>query len=290
MRKINKPIIPQKLLDAQAEIEAKLLAKGKDFPWHNQHYSEPIKEELLLLYNQKCAFCETKFSKNTKDIRYSTIEHYRPKVDYWWLGNEWTNLFPVCKYCNNKKDDIFDTNNPLQKKKNLKAIPIENESLNRQKCNANYFDLVNEIPQLLHPEIDQPEDFLEFTIAGKAIQKAETLENRNIQQTLVILNLPTNEEDRLEKITECRGDFMNNVLNFLKYASPDYTDKELRLSFFAFFEKLLIGTNIKSQYSLLGLQMFEKFEEFLLPSINDETLKTIVLEAYKLFIHENINH
>ena len=206
----------------------------------------------------------------------------------WWLGNEWTNLFPVCNYCNDKKADNFITKNPLQKKKNLAVAPIENGILNRQKCSANHANLVDEKPQLLHPEIDNPEDFLEFTTKGKAIQKAETIVNRNIQQTLDLLNLSTNEEERLDKIGKRKDYFDKNILNFLEYAPNDFQDTDLRLSFFTFFKELINWTDIKSQYSLLGIEMLNKFEEFFLVN-KDETVRKIVVQAFELFINENIN-
>jgi 5-methylcytosine-specific restriction endonuclease McrA len=85
------------------------------------HYSKPnqnkvfkfkvysdrsVKERLIELFNDKCAYCESKVSH----IYSGDIEHFRPKgkisealiqkPGYYWLATEWDNLLFSCRNCN----------------------------------------------------------------------------------------------------------------------------------------------------------------------------------------------
>ena len=61
-------------------------------------------ERMLNLLNlEKCAYCETKYLKNSDNW----LEHYRPKSQYYWLAYEWSNLIPTCTKCNRIKKAKF---------------------------------------------------------------------------------------------------------------------------------------------------------------------------------------
>lgn len=94
--------IPSELIRIQDEIADQLFLKKDKFKWETSHYSVPIKQELKSIYNNKCAFCEVLLTEDSTDNKF-TVEHFRPKEYYYWLGNEWTNLFPTCKGCNQNK-------------------------------------------------------------------------------------------------------------------------------------------------------------------------------------------
>lgn len=60
-----------------------------------------LSEELRKLTFGKCAFCEGLLEVTS----YLEIEHYIPKTVRPDLVFEWTNLFPICRWCNNAKGD-----------------------------------------------------------------------------------------------------------------------------------------------------------------------------------------
>ena len=91
---IKKNKIPDSLVLVQKTIAKELFEKKENFKRKPKHYSTPIKQELKKLYNNKCAFCEVELSESDTDNKF-TVEHYRPKDHYYWLGAEWTNLFPT---------------------------------------------------------------------------------------------------------------------------------------------------------------------------------------------------
>lgn len=61
-----------------------------------------IKEQLLKMSHNKCAYCECKIIEESK---YLEVEHFFPKKHYPNLVVEWSNLLPSCKRCNGKKGE-----------------------------------------------------------------------------------------------------------------------------------------------------------------------------------------
>jgi uncharacterized protein (TIGR02646 family) len=55
-----------------------------------------VKKELIRIFNNKCAFCESDISTGH---HYDT-EHFRPKNKYYWLAYEWSNFLLACRKCN----------------------------------------------------------------------------------------------------------------------------------------------------------------------------------------------
>lgn len=74
----------------------------------------PLKEVLLDLFHDKCAYCDAAFPH----VEYGDIEHFRPKAEvtgdddhpgYWWLAYDPNNYMPSCQLCNqgNAKKNNF---------------------------------------------------------------------------------------------------------------------------------------------------------------------------------------
>jgi uncharacterized protein (TIGR02646 family) len=70
-------------------------ASGVGFSWRQNIY-EPLRNELRLLTNWHCSFCDGyPIGETSKE----TIEHYFPKNDYPLQAYEWENLFYCCDKC-----------------------------------------------------------------------------------------------------------------------------------------------------------------------------------------------
>jgi uncharacterized protein (TIGR02646 family) len=148
-----------------------------------------VREKLNEFYFSKCAYCET-FCK-------AEIEHYRPKKGvtednlhngYYWLCYEWSNLVPSCRYCNTEggKGNQF----PIKGTRvNLPPFDVHLK-LDKEQIRANA--LLSEQPYLLHPEIDNPVNYLDFKIdshgQGVEIQGIDGINQRG-DQTIKICNL-----------------------------------------------------------------------------------------------------
>lgn len=110
-----------------------------------------VKKSLRLCQYEKCCFCERK-------IEVGDVEHYRGKKayqqdeqeplkrpGYYWLAYTWSNLLLSCAVCNRSfKRSYF----PLAHPKNRAVSHLD--------------DLTKEEPLIIHPSIDEPEDFIEF--------------------------------------------------------------------------------------------------------------------------------
>ncbi len=87
---------------------------GKPFNFRAYRVSG-VRERLLELFHDKCAFCESKLGVSTQ----LDIDQFRPKAmavnhdgsidkpGYWWLAWEWSNLYPACPLCNRTKANRF---------------------------------------------------------------------------------------------------------------------------------------------------------------------------------------
>lgn len=72
-----------------------------------------VKQALERIFNEKCAYCETRFGANSD----GAVEHYRPKgrfiaenrPGYWWLAARWDNLLLSCQHCNEGRGQIIVT-------------------------------------------------------------------------------------------------------------------------------------------------------------------------------------
>lgn len=150
----TKPPVPQTLNSAKVtraltKIEAKLNAGqeiySNDFP--SYWLEDDVRLTLWEHQQKKCCYCERK--RDPK--REPDIEHFRPKTEisevgkpgYWWLAYNWDNLFFSCKKCNQTKGTLF---------------PV----LNDQRVRDPNCDVNQENPILLHPEFEDPEEFIHY--------------------------------------------------------------------------------------------------------------------------------
>jgi hypothetical protein len=129
-------------------------------PYRNAR-KEPCSATLDALrpfYHAKCAYCEA--------LTNLEVEHYRPvgaqrghHSGYLWLCYEWTNLLPACHDCNTfagGKGAQFPVLGPRQQ--TAPQLAGGDVDTTRNALNNPY--LTGEIPQLLHPELDDPTSFL----------------------------------------------------------------------------------------------------------------------------------
>ncbi len=78
------------------------LSLGKQIPWATPAAVRALREPLLALSREKCAFCEGVLRLTSHD----EIEHYHAKTIRPELVFEWQNLFPACGMCNRSKGDL----------------------------------------------------------------------------------------------------------------------------------------------------------------------------------------
>ncbi|MBN8567945.1 MAG: hypothetical protein J0M25_14575, partial [Flavobacteriales bacterium] len=194
-------------------------------------------DKLNDYYFLKCAYCERIYKLD--------VEHYRPSGEvtdengvaikisnaqgalidhpgYYWLCYEWSNLLPSCITCNREggKNSKFPTRNHYE------SSPILNGTmLNLQSCLANSTILISEQPYLLHPEIDNPENFFKFIIDpnNKGIRIEGIDANSRGEKTIVICKL-NRDEIKYERVSEVILPIKNVMISNLKLLSSRRKD------------------------------------------------------------------
>lgn len=294
MIKVNKPkTTPIQLQKVQQKIAAELLEKKEKFKWRNEHYSEPIKDDLKTIYNNKCAFCEIELSEFNHDNKF-TVEHYRPKTHYYWLGAEWTNLFPTCQGCNgNKKDDF-----PLFQEKNRIKNPLfyKKGGFLKKSAKSTYKGLLSEEPLFLHPEIDNPQKYFEINEHGKAdvkpnLGKYEAQRARIMCQKF--LNRASIEERRKRKILLYKNKLLDLLVAISQKDLSNLTSERIEDLFLSFFLDLKRQANIDSEFSLLGYYMLTNFNAFFLnyiEKIAGGEARKLVNYAYQIHFRKHTSY
>lgn len=122
------------------------------------------------LFHRKCAYCETPLSEVGWEV-----DHFRPKgavaersehPGYYWLAYEWSNLYPSCESCNQRRRDhpTWTDHEAGETAGKLTQFPLEDEAGRALTPEAN---LGLERPVLLDPCADDPEAYLRYSPHGE---------------------------------------------------------------------------------------------------------------------------
>ena len=239
---------------------------------------------LKTLYHNKCAYCET----NTVAGAPMQVEHYRPKAEvakekehegYYWIAYEWSNLLLSCAICNNKKRSQFPiagvrVASPIL---NPDGMPDDDSRL----ATSSFFQ--DEAPLLLHPEIDEVEDFFIFLPDGTL----EPIDNHpRALATISICQL--NRPELVVKRLSILNKLFNGIQKELKELEEQIIDgKQARHAIKRIFEELVLLQSPENEYSRFGYFMFVKFEKFFVerfPPKQSEAIKRL----FELFLEKKL--
>lgn len=302
MRKVDRirwTDLPAKLKAAKTLVALEKLAKDSTLKISETIYKDSykgedgrscsrIRDKLNEYYYYKCAYCEMGGGK-------ADIEHYRPKgevkedtthLGYYWLAYEWSNLLPSCKDCNREggKKTMF----PVSGSRIKEPTFLENGKLNQEDCQANSIYLLQEQPNLLHPEIDEPKIHLTFKIADgyKGIDLG-FITNRGAETIRICdLNRKELKEDRLRCIREKIHEDL--VRTFELWKDQIITSQNLK----KILKKQLEGykrkaLDNKTEYTLLWwfiMDSIQNFKTFVFPMIKGNNEQLILEAAYNKYI------
>jgi uncharacterized protein (TIGR02646 family) len=245
-----------------------------------------VREKLNEFYFSKCAYCEL--------LCKAEIEHYRPKKGvtednlhngYYWLCYEWSNLVPSCRYCNTEggKGNQF----PI-KRTRVKLPSFDTQlRLDRENIKANSNILLSEEPYLLHPEIDNPVNYLNFKIdlhgEGIEIMGIDGINERG-EQTIKICNL-NRENLKLARKKNVVDEIISVITTYFElwannFLSIEDLPKALLLAFEEMNEK---SENIELEHHLLRSCIVSDTTKFqqLITVLLPENQQIIVQEAFE---------
>ena len=269
---------PEKLEKCSERYMPQLLKEKEKHHFRNSCYNKTVRNELDALYHGKCAYCETEIDAGF----FNRVDHYRPTSKYYWLAYEWSNLILVCEKCNTYKGNKF----PIKNKKaaySTKAFLADSPSLQ------------NEKPFLLHPEIDEPAEYLEFNCDGEIYPKDENPRGTETINTCYLdrdeLTIP-----RKKQVARIFEMLKRQALKILSKADcreggvdiMDYVDKNsemIDLAFSLVFEELIAlqDAKISYAYTLLAKNMYEDFDGFFVHRLENNILKILIKNAFNNF-------
>ena len=258
---------PADLIDSKWDtLRSSLLAEKNNHDVKSECYRDTTLAALCTLYRNKCAICERERGTELQ------VDHYRPKKKrdnktsveynqpgYYWLAYEWSNLIPLCSYCNINKSTKFplstwDETNRISDHINVKGI-----------LDFDAYNLIwlqnNERPLLINPEHDiNPERHFSFQIDGRIIGRtAEGIETINICK----LNRRDVKRERLE----IRYTYIREIKSALDDYGRTYDDGELRGELKSVFKRMKQNAHVDSRHSLYQLYLYKYFDYFIVSKI-----------------------
>ncbi len=189
-------------------------------------YRDPeVKDALVKIFNHKCAYCEFQHKGGISP----DIDHWRPKravrvgttshsPGYYWLGADWDNLFPACRFCNSINTHE-DENGSLETSGKMDQFPVVSARARRGWRQGSER---GERPLLLNPSHDDPGRHLEYsTVTGergivrpKLVNGRESAKGSNSIEVYALWR---------KTLVEQRRDLITSLLNHLdelkKYAA-----------------------------------------------------------------------
>ena len=182
--------------------------RGERFKFKVYQEFPSVREALVELFHNKCAYCETALPS----WQPGEVSHYRPKSGvvgnegkyypqlYYWLANDWNNLLLVCQAC-----DAIRFQEWLKLGKGSR-FPLEDESQRAQQPGEES----REKPLLLDPCLDFPEEHLVFDELGNVYSSTP-----QGQTTIAVLDL------NRPALVEARKEAAAKLEMKLKSASED---------------------------------------------------------------------
>jgi len=238
---------------------------------------QTVKQSLHEIYHGKCAYCESYIEVTTLNV-----EHYRPISKYYWLRYEWSHLLPLCNACHHARPAHFP----------IEGTPVDSPQQSRLEWHADSHSFLAEKPLLLNPEIDHPEQYLQFDTNGRIYPKdgLSTHQTKRAETTIQVFN--QNRQPlvlaRKAKIDFFLNNFKIQILNYLKNQEKGPLDHSIfKILFESAFTGLRQSAKPESDYSLLGLNMLDNFNAFFTDRISGEKNQQILTRAYEIFIKQS---
>ena len=220
MKKIDKDLcnVPNSLnSDLTIKRREELIKNGK---WINEkiyvsrYKQKDIRIELDKIYNNKCAYCESR-------VEELHVEHFRPKSIYYWLSYSWDNLMLCCPSCNKQKNNEFE----VEKRIAINDIAITDF----HNLNSKYEKYENS--KLINPEQEDCSDKVFFTKEGEIYSSDEKVDTtisvcKLNRKKLIEFRKPiydTFEKEILSRINE-KDELKRRIGEFIEQTKQSHTE------------------------------------------------------------------
>lgn len=249
-------------------------------------YRDPqVKRKLAELFYGKCAYCESSYGATQP----MDVEHWRPKGQienadgskgkpaYYWLAATWDNLFPSCIDCNRKREQLDALTNDRRLIGKADQFPLADGSTRAVVPGQED----REVPLLLNPCVDAPEDYLSFTT--KAVVRPRAAESFPQERARVSIDvyalnrsdlvLARKEVLRLIQLHVAR---ISRIAQFLEMPGlPDYVGLFLDELLFNELRELARMRRSDQPYALMARQLIDQWmQDLAVFGISEVTFST----------------
>ncbi|OSZ79040.1 hypothetical protein CAP35_12555 [Chitinophagaceae bacterium IBVUCB1] len=269
---------PTILIDDAFEVELMRTMFSSTSYYDSQHYGhDDVRVALDKIYHGKCAYCETRI----EPVATPQVDHYRPvntytgeyppgqrqnHRGYYWLGYEWTNLVLSCPACNGTKSSKFHLSNPANRVTEAPALVAYLPNYPEHLASSASFSV--EDPLLINPERKNPDIHLAVNYYGLL----EPINDSPYgQATIDICDLNWDKlyENRLAVMSKIIDEINTQLYKRYRRDGLALTEGQFKESLFTIFKKILERTTVTKQYNMVGRCMIAKFEDLILPDIED---------------------
>ena len=273
---------PKELIDSKWDtIKADLLINGHGHKINSGCYRDSTLSDLMELYKNKCAICERNRGTELQ------VDHYRPKKTrdnkselkynqpgYYWLAYEWSNLIPLCSYCNLNKSNKF----PLSTWDETTRISSHINVSNIIGFNSNSLSWLQtyEKPLMINPEFEtNPEKHFSFHIDGRII-------GRTSEGTETINICKLNRKDLKRERIQIRFTYVNGIKSALNDYDTNNDFAELKGELKGIFKRIKLNCHKDNAHSLYHLFLYNYIEYFIVSKI-PINLKELVNNYFNTF-------
>jgi uncharacterized protein (TIGR02646 family) len=199
---------------ARAATDRAIREEGDHKPDPNIYGHDHVRAALEKLFYDKCAYCRSEITRMDWNV-----EHFRPKghvaerpndhQGYYWLLYEWTNLYPSCIYCNQRRRDKprWGDLTYASAGGKMDQFPLENEDT---RAMSHHDDVDNERILLIDPCNDQPDNYLSYDGLGNIIALDDALQNKSRgRATIEVFNL------KARRLRDSRRDIIDYAVAML---------------------------------------------------------------------------
>ncbi len=198
---------------------------------------------------------------------------------YYWLIYEWSNLVSGCWFCNNKKSNFF----PLLDEEVRVHEPLED----RREWRADSESFLSETPLLLHPAIDDPDEYLTVGDDGKMIEKNGSSRGK---ATIALCGLNSDGLVILRKkliygFRKRLWAIAFSIRQEIKEKSIVKQNllKTIKDRFETDFSILSSSRRSDEEFSFVGKCICRNFRAFYIEDLPDKGSRKILLKAYEIF-------
>lgn len=150
---------------------------GHEGAFEFKFYNELVLKDELKKIFPKCAYCESYYGA----VYDGDVEHFRPKgrikernpqtPGYYWLANDWDNLFLACQHCNQRRKHMLFGNDTLEGYGKLDQFPLTDESkrISGPDFGPEALEEEEKVRLLINPCKDDPDKHFQYEITEGVI-------------------------------------------------------------------------------------------------------------------------